>query len=334
MNRRLVPWIIVCLVLSQFACKAIAQISERRRERQENRARIQARMTYDRTIKVGGLQRNYKAHVPPGHDGRTPMALVIVFHGGVGTAYSAEMQSEMSSTADKAGFVVAYPEGLGKAGMPNVAKSWNGGQCCPPASERKIDDVAFIAAMIDDLAERVKIDRKRVYATGLSNGAIMSYRLACDLSEQIAAIAPIGGPDATTTCNPSRPVSVIHFHGTTDPCSPFKGGPGGGCAARALGLTPKPLFDTPSIPDIVQTWAKRIGAPPRGRVSLKKGAVTCTAYGPGREGAEVALCAIEGGGHTWPGGVDKLSESLVGTVNRDISANEVMWDFFRKHARK
>jgi len=333
-KRRLVPAIIViALALAQFAC-TVPLTGESRRERAEKLDRIAARMTIDETIVVGDLKRTYKAHVPPLSTSAPALPLVIVLHGGFGNAYAIEMQSEMSNLADRAGFVTAYPEGLGKSLMPSLGRSWNGGGCCNPAVARKIDDVAFIAAMIDDLAKKVNIDRKRVYATGLSNGAIMSYRLACDLSDRIAAIAPIGGPDTTLSCRTVRPVSVIHFHGTADPCSPFQGGPGGGCAAKALGFEPKPIFDTPSISEIVKVWARRINAPPEPRTTIHTGAVTCTTYGPGQEGAEATLCAIEGGGHTWPGGVDKLSESLVGSVNRDISANEVMWEFFQRHPRR
>jgi polyhydroxybutyrate depolymerase len=334
LDRELISAVLICSSLVQPACGVSALTGESRRERAETRARIAARMTIDETITVGGRTRTYKAHVPPGASGASSLPLVIVLHGGFGNAYAVEMQSEMSLLADKAGFVAAYPEGLGKALMPSVGRSWNGGGCCNPAVGRKIDDVGFIAAMIDDLAKKVNIDRRRVYATGLSNGAIMCYRLACELSDRIAAIAPIGGPDTTLACTPARPVSIIHFHGTADPCSPFGGGPGGGCAAKALGFEPKPIFDTPSIPEIAKTWAGRISAPPEPRTALRKGAVACTAYGPGREGAEVMLCTIEGGGHTWPGGVEKLQGSLVGTVNRDISANEVMWEFFQRHARQ
>ncbi len=334
MKRRLVPVaIVIAFALAQFACK-VPLTGESQRERAETLERMEARMTMDETIVVGDLKRTYKAHVPPHSTSASALPLVIVMHGGFGNGYAIEMQSEMSKLADRAGFVTAYPEGLGKSLMPTIGRSWNGGGCCNPALARKIDDVAFIAAMIDDIAKKVNIDRNRVYATGLSNGAIMSYRLACDLSDRIAAIAPVGGPDTTLSCNPVRPVSVIHFHGTDDPCSPIKGGPGGGCAAKALGFEPKPIFDTPSIPEIVKIWAARIKAPPEPRTTLHKGAVTCTTYGPGLQGAEATLCAIEGGGHTWPGGVDKLSESLVGSVNRDISANELMWEFFQRHPRR
>jgi polyhydroxybutyrate depolymerase len=333
MKQRLGFIILACLALTQPACGLSALTGESRRDRAETRARIAARMNLDETITVGELKRTYKVHVPPSSGKDTPLPLVIVLHGGFGNAYAIEMQSEMSLFADKAGFVVAYPEGLGKALMPSVGRSWNGGECCNPAAARKIDDVAFIAAMIDDLAKKVNIDRKRVYATGLSNGAIMSYRLACDLSDRIAAIAPVGGPNTTISCTPAHPVSVIHFHGTADPCSPYTGGPGGGCAAKALGFEPKPIFNTPPIPEIVKNWAGRIHAPLTPRTTLQKGAVTCITYGPGDEGAEAALCTIEGGGHTWPGGVEKLQSSLVGTVNRDISANQVMWEFFQRHAR-
>jgi polyhydroxybutyrate depolymerase len=303
-------------------------------EREQNKAMIEARFTDSRSLKHDGIERTYKVHVPPQYDKKTPMAMVMVFHGGFGSADAAEMQSQMTVTADKMGFIAVYPEGLGRPMAPAMARSWNGGTCCDPAMSRKIDDVGFISDLIDDMAKAYKIDRGRVYATGLSNGAIMSYRLGCDLADKIAAIAPIDGPNATDTCKPSKPVSLLHFHGTADPCSPYQGGPGGGCAARALGLQAKPIFDTPSIPDIVADWGKKIGAPPQSRQTFQEAAVTCVTYGPGRDGAEATLCSLDGYGHTWPGGVDKLPESLVGKVNHDISANEMMWEFFQKHARK
>jgi len=322
--------LLAAAALLAAGCGPMSLARDLKRTMKEQEPRIAALMTYDVKLEVGGETRRYTAHLPPSGGGG-PLPLVIALHGGFGNPYAIELESGLAAVADRGGFAVAYPEGLGKGG---VGRSWNGGTCCGPPWERKVDDVAFIAAVIDDLGKRVPIDAGRVYATGHSNGAIMSYRLACDLSERIAAIAPVGGPDATATCAPKRPVSVIHFHGTADPCSPFKGGPGGGCAAKAMGLRPKPIFDTPSIPDIVAAWTRRIGAPAEGRVTLKTGAVTCTTWGPGREGTEAVLCTAEGGGHSWPGGFGNVPASIVGEVNRDVSASDLMWEFFRRHGRR
>jgi polyhydroxybutyrate depolymerase len=295
---------------------------------------VEEALTHKFSLRHKGVLRTYKLHVPPDYDGKTKMPVVIALHGGMGSAGAIEKQSRISQQADKYGFIVAYPEGLGLSWARRLARSWNGGTCCDPARKRKADDVGFIGAMLDRMAKKFKIDPTRVYATGISNGAIMSYKLACDLSDRIAAIAPVAGPNATATCSPSKPVSVIHFHGSGDPCSPFEGGPGGGCAARALGMKPKPIFDTPPIAEIVRQWAKRNGAPAKGELTLKKGSVSCTTYGPGRQGSEATLCVVKGGGHTWPGGWEGLSESLVGAITHDVSANELMWEFFKRHARK
>ena len=104
--------------------------------------------------------------------------------------------------------------------------TWNGGNCCGYAQWNKVDDVGFTRALLDDLAKVVNVDAKRVFATGISNGGIMCYRLASELSDRIAAIAPVAGTMGTKTCNPKRPVSVMHFHGTDDKFLPFKGGIG------------------------------------------------------------------------------------------------------------
>jgi polyhydroxybutyrate depolymerase len=307
---------------------------EARRDRAEARKEIYARFTADYTVEHQGKDRSFYVHVPSGYDPKKPMPVVMAFHGGMGHAGAIEAQSRMAAQADRSYFLAVYPEGTGAPIAPAIARSWNGGTCCDPAKKNGADDVGFIGKMLDFLAKKYSIDPKRVYATGISNGAIMSYRLACDLSDRIAAIAPVAGPQATETCSPSKPVSIIHFHGTGDPCSPFKGGKGGGCAAKAMGFEAKPLFDTPSIPDIVKSWGERNGAPKEARQTFKKGGVTCTTYGPGREGSEATLCAIEGTGHTWPGGQEKLNVSLVGTVTQEIDATSMMWEFFQRHPRK
>ena len=132
--------------------------------------------------------------------------------------------SGLNQKADQEGFLAVYPNGTGRFS----SLTWNGGNCCGSAMQQRVDDVAFIDAVLDDLANVVNVDTKRVYATGISNGAIMAYRLASELSERIAAIAPVAGPMGTATCSPRRAVSVLHFHGTDDQFAPFNGGRGGG----------------------------------------------------------------------------------------------------------
>jgi polyhydroxybutyrate depolymerase len=253
------------------------------------------------------------------------LPVVLVFHGGLGNAELMERFCGLSQKADEAGFIAVYPNGTGRM---ERALTWNGGNCCGYAVQNHVDDVAFTRAVLDDLATRVKVDPRRVYATGMSNGAIMAYRLASELSDRIAAIAPVSGPMGTATCKPNRPVSVIHFHGTADEFAPFAGGSGRKSLAgikfysveqtihawvKADDCKEQPL--TEFLPD------KNDGT----RVKVKK-------YSGGREGAEVFLVVIEGGGHAWPG--KKPRVNFLGKSTKTVSANDLMWDFFERHPMK
>ena len=190
----------------------------------------------------------------------------------------------------------------------------------------KADDVAFIGKLLDDLGTVVKVDEKRVYACGMSNGAMMCYRLAAELSDRIAAIAPVAGTIAIEESKPKRPVPVIHFHGTKDTFVPFEMAKGKRLVHEAQG-----------VEDSIQTWVKLNGCDekPKTDVLSKDGdemKVTRKTYGGGKDGAEVVLIVIEDGGHTWPG--QKPPVSFMGKSAMNISANDLMWEFFQKHPMK
>jgi polyhydroxybutyrate depolymerase len=198
-----------------------------------------------RTLVVDGLKRSFLLHVPAQHRG--PLPLVIVLHGGGGTARGMKTltRGKFDELADREGFVVAYPDGVGK--------HWNDGR--PPgedeATREHVDDVAFLKAMIEAIGREVTIDPKRVFATGISNGGMMSHRLACDLSAQIAAIAPVVGalsPLLSEHCRPSRPVPVLAVNGTADPLVPYGGG--------QVHFGSKQLGEALSAPATVERWAK------------------------------------------------------------------------------
>lgn len=174
-----------------------------------------------RALEVDGRRRSYLVHVPPQHDPAMPTPVVLAFHDGGGRADHMPIFSGLNEKADKAGFIVAYPDGSGR--LENM-RTFNAGNCCGHAAAANIDDVAFIRHVLDDLQGIANVDRRRAFATGMSNGAMMSYRLAAELSDRIAAIAPIGGPMGTKECRPGRAVSVMHFHGDADALAQFKGG--------------------------------------------------------------------------------------------------------------
>jgi polyhydroxybutyrate depolymerase len=231
----------------------------------------------------------------------------------------------MSDKSDQAGFVAVYPNGTG---VGDTMLTFNAWAAATPGAYGRPDDVAFTARLLDDLGTAMKIDPKRVFATGMSNGGIMSYLLASELSDRIAAIAPVGGPMGTETCKPKRPVSVIHFHGTDDEHAPFKGGKGKGPSGT----------DFYSVDHSIQAWVKANACDKEPVVTklpdtAKDGTtITRKTYGGGKDGSEVVLVVIEGGGHTWPGQEPRLK--MLGKSTKNISANDLMWEFFEKHPMK
>jgi polyhydroxybutyrate depolymerase len=274
---------------------------------------------HNHTLQVDGRSRTYVVHVPPKPEQPTPV--VLCFHGGGSNAEQTVRFCGLNEKADTEGFLVVYPSGTGYLNM----LTWNGGNCCGYAMNNKVDDVACVRALLDDLANVVNVDPKRVYATGMSNGAIMCYLLASELSDRIAAIAPVSGPMGTETCHPKRPVSVMHFHGTDDQFAPFAGGKGRGVSGTNF-------F---SVEHSIRAWVKANGCPETPVVTdepkkVDDGtSVQQTTYGPGKDGAEVVLLTIKGGGHTWPG--REPGVRFLGKSTKQISANDLMWEFFKKH---
>jgi len=283
------------------------------------------RATVARTIRVDGLTRTYFLRVPR-NAGPGPAPLVLVFHGGGGNGPGTERLTRFSALADREGFLVAYPEGIGR--------NWYDGRefAGSRAHREHIDDVGFVAALLDAIARVHPVDPHRVYATGISNGAIFSHYLAARLSSRIAAIAPVVGGIADPPepwFRPEQPVSVLVIQGTTDPLVPYHGGP----VAFGRGR----IIDTD---EAVRRWAAADGAArepveealPAGNRKDHCGGARTT-YAGGRDGSEVALVRLEGGGHTWPGGAQYLPAMLVGRVCRDFDATALIWEFFRAHPR-
>ncbi len=281
---------------------------------------------YTRSLEIDGRTRSYIVHIPPSYDHRKPIPVVLAYHGGATSAKIMVTFSGLNEKSDEAGFMVVYPNGTG---LQENALTFNGGNCCGYAMRNKVDDVGFTRALLDDLGKVTHIDSKRVYATGISNGAIMCYFLASELSDRIAAIAPVAGPMGTETCHPKEPISVIHFHGEDDRFAPFKGGLG-------TGLSQTNFY---SVEHSIGAWVKANGCPETPEVTelpdkVNDGTkVTRKVYGPGKKGSEVILYIIHGGGHTWPGRDSRVANQL-GKSTKDISANDLMWDFFKRHPKE
>jgi len=281
---------------------------------------------HTRKLTIAGRDRSYFVHVPRSYDGGKPVPVVLIFHGGASNAAQMVHFCGLNEKADQEGFLAVYPSGSGRA---EHVLTWNAGNCCGYAQQEKINDVEFVRRVLDDLAGAAQVDADRVYATGMSNGAMMAYRLASELSDRIAAVAPVGGPTGTDDCHPRRPVSVLHFHGTDDKFAPFMGGRG----ERSLSQT-----NFHSVEHSVGRWIKANGCRenPDTRelpIQVQDGtSVTRKTWAGGKEGSEVVLIEIEGGGHTWPG--RKPALLFLGKSTQNVSANDLMWEFFVKHPRR
>jgi len=269
-----------------------------------------------------GRERSYLVHVPPAYQAGTSLPLVIILHGGGGNAKSAMKMTGMSIKADKEGFIAVYPNGTGR--LKNRLLTWNAGHCCGYAFEKEIDDVGFIRALIENLQRQFHIDPNRIYAAGMSNGAMMTYRLGCEISEKIAAIAPVAGALGSETCRPESPLSVIIFHGTADEHVLFEGGK----PHKSLG---RPERIDKAVSYAVSFWVKHNGcsAVPQ---KQENGNIVHETYLAGRNGAEVVLYTIKGGGHAWPGG--RRGRLQGDEPTQEISATDLMWDFFIRHPKR
>ena len=275
------------------------------------------------TLEVDGITRSYHLHVPPAL-GPAPTPLVLVFHGGGGTGPGTERLTRFTALADREGFLVAFPEG--------IEKNWNDGRefTSSRAHRDHVDDVAFVTALVDAIGRMHAVDPRRVYATGISNGGIFSHYLAAHLSARIAAIAPVVGgiadpPEAWL--RPEQPVSVLMLRGTRDPLVPYHGG--------AVAFGRGKIIDTE---EAARRWAALNGGREPVREPLPAdGKDRCgglrTIYPGGRDGSEVTLVRLDGGGHTWPGGAQYLPELLIGRVCRDFDATALIWDFFKAHPK-
>jgi polyhydroxybutyrate depolymerase len=224
-----------------------------------------------------------------------PAPLVIAMHGYTVDAGWMETTSHFDDLAAKAGFVVVYPQGRSDA--------WNAGLCCGQDSE---DDVTFIKDLVDKLVLLGYVDPKRVFATGMSNGALMAQRLACELADHITAVASVSGSLVTDPCTPSRAISVLEMHGLEDNLVPYEGG-------KVAGLTTFP----PTMSNM-QHWATLDGCA-AGPAATKEGITTTYTWSSCRDGSTVILDAIAGAGHSWFSPVNQTGEP---------DASQVVWDFF------
>ena len=267
--------------------------------------RYQTPGNYIDQITVNGIGRWFTVHLPPDYQPGIPVPLVLNLHPYGSTAFQQEKLSGMNTKADEEGFVVVHPQAL------NNPPSWHG----PLQGRHGEPDRQFFQALLSYLQRVLSIDPARIYATGMSNGGTMTYRLGCDMAGTFAAIAPVsGGHVAHPFCEPERPISVLVIHGTEDPVIPYHGNE----------------TDSPPVHVWLEAWANHNGCDPTPGVAHPYQDVTQETWTGCAGGVEVMLYTLNGGGHIWPGASPIMTS---GSAFPSMAATDVIWDFFQAHPR-
>jgi polyhydroxybutyrate depolymerase len=274
-----------------------------------------------------GLIRSYRLHIPESYNDQVLTPLVVVLHGGGGRSVTMLRKTNFSVESEKEGFICVYPNGFSR--FPLFFRMWNGGYCCGIALDKNVDDVGFIKTLINHLCSQLTIDPQRIYVTGHSNGAIMAYRLGAELSDMIAAIAPVAGSiggyadeddPLYVIPEPLYPVSVMAFHGRLDQNVPYNGGQGNKSRRYGSDL---------SVNESIRFWVTHNKCDPVPETQVSdSGNIILDLYKEGQSNTEVYLYTIVNGGHGWPG------SDTGDRPTQEISATELIWDFFTQHPKE
>lgn len=274
------------------------------------------------TFEFGGIQRSYLLHVPSSYQGKA-VPLVIFLHGAGGNSEGAARHNGWLEKADQEGFIAVFPQGAPldpkREGHfftnPNI---WNDGL---HRSTIPVDDIAYLRKVIGDVTQSYKIDPKKIYLTGFSNGASMTFRAGIEMSDLLAAIAPVSGHLWLKDPKPRKKLSMMLITGDADPLNPLNGG-----------LAENPwtwsTVNKPPMIDSVLTWLKVLNLDPSKKRVVERNGVTYTTYGPNDQGKEVIFIVIKGQGHIWPCGVNWMPERYVGKPQDTLNATETIWNFF------
>ena len=287
-------------------------------------------------ITVDQVQRSYTIHVPHDYDEKQSLPVVIMLHGGGGTANAAIEETGWVDKAEKEGFLVVFPEAMARdpsqrSSFARNPQLWNDGSDRFYPDQKIPNDVAFINVLIEDLFSIFPVDREQIFITGFSNGASMSFRVGAELSKHIAAIAPVAGACWLDSVVLERPVSLYYMTGLDDPLNIIQGGVPKLLSGESDQVRAKAK---PPVWDSISKWINALGCPPKPASTSEINGVHIETYGPGRSSAEVIYVTVEGLGHTWAGGKSILPESMVGKTSDKIKATDAIWDFFTKHKRQ
>ncbi|MBS1730461.1 MAG: alpha/beta fold hydrolase [Bacteroidetes bacterium] len=269
---------------------------------------------FNETLNVDGLERTYTLNLPPNYYESSGFSLVIALHGGGGSGTQFETQSQLTNKANASGFIVVYPDGTG------LIRTWNAGNCCGSSVTNHVDDIHFISELIDYLVSHYKINPKKVYATGHSNGGMFCYRLACELPEKIAAIAPNASTMVVTKpCNPVRQVPILHMHSKLDENVPYTGGYGNGISGVYC----------PPLDSVFNVWSQINNCATPSKITFSNDQYTLTEWLNCDHNAVIHFYLTNDGGHAWPGGLPGSASGDMPSIA--INANDLLWDFFQQY---
>lgn len=285
-------------------------------------------MVHVQFLSWSGVTRRYLIHAPAGWDGHTRLPVVVMLHGAGGTASWTLKETKWAAHADTHRFWLVLPDGMpvDPSRPPKFLSNpqvWNDGGMGGLAARARHDDVGFLGAVLDDIERRHGLDPRRIYATGFSNGAAMTFRLATELSPRLAAIAPVAGHCKIEHPHPARPVPTLFMIGDSDPLVPFLGG-------QVVSPWTKEVGVRPPIEGSLERWAKAINCQPTAQVVEDQDGVRVYRYPPNEGGAEMVVYTIAGLGHHWPGGLGRLKKSIAGEPSGKVQANEIIWEFFKR----
>lgn len=277
--------------------------------------------TYTFTLNHQEQKRYYKLYLPKNYNPQKNYPVIFAFHGGGGNMeiQSSERYYKLPSLADREGIVLVFPNGHSPFASGKFA-TWNAGACCAEARDQKSDDVGFVREIFTALKAQVPLDSKRVYAIGMSNGAMLSYRLACEAFDIFKGIAAVAGTDNTLTCTPLRAVSVLHIHARDDDHVLYLGGRG------PKASKPEKVTDYVSVEHTMRKWSGLLKCDDSSRESTPLKGVGVRDYLNCGQ-ARLRLISLDKGGHSWPGGVKPKGKKA---SQSPLSANEEIWKFFKE----
>jgi polyhydroxybutyrate depolymerase len=279
-------------------------------------------------INHAGLERNYIVHVPSGYDGNRSLPLVLMLHGAGATAHVVMERTGWCRKSDEKNFIAAFPNAtrfnMGKPpSFRDNPQRWNDGSMEHDEALTRIDDIGFITAVIDEIAQVFSINKHHIYLTGFSNGASMTFKFGERMSSRIAAIAPVAGHYFLETVRPERPISIIYITGTDDPYTPIEGG--------TVKMPWRIAHKKPPVRPMLKQWAVAMGCEREPELIFSDRGVTSLAYRGCAQNAEILCYLVEGLGHVWPGGEPELPLKIAGNPSDKLDGCAVIWDFFTRH---